>query len=197
MRSHHARLVILAVVLVMARAEPSPAGTPAPLLGIPEADAAFHRGHYQAAVAHAGNLARVRRVLTQAAAGEPIVFAVLGGSISAGSTLGVHNRRGRWLWHGRLFDWFNTTWPAASPHTHTRFNGAVPASTPAYVDGCLGFHLPQNAGATYTYSAPKFKCTPLTPHLAQLPIVYICALESPEKSPGCPTSCHADVLSPP
>ena len=119
--------------------------TALPPLGIPEADAAFSRGQYEAAIAHAGNLRRVRRVIARAAAGEPVTLSVLGGSISAGSTLGVHNRRGSWLWHGRLFNWFNSTWPAAPGATHTHFNGAVPASTPAYVDGCLAFHLPTTA----------------------------------------------------
>ena len=60
--------------------------------------------------------------------------------------LGVHNRKGTWLWHGRFFEWLNRTWPHPG---HRRFNGAVPASTPAYVDGCLHFHLPKTADLAF------------------------------------------------
>lgn len=112
------------------------------LLGIPEADVSLSIAQLDSGVAHAGSVARVRRVLARAQRGEPLTIAILGGSISAGSTLGVHNRKGSWLWHGRLFSWFNQTWPNSG---HRRFNGAVPASTPAYVDGCLHFHLPRTA----------------------------------------------------
>lgn len=139
------RLSLAASLLLTSLATAQTSTAALPPLGIPEADAAFSRGQYEAAVAHAGNLRRVRRVIARAAEGEPVTISVLGGSISAGSTLGVHNRRGNWLWHGRLFSWFNSTWPAAAGATHTRFNGAVPASTPAYVDGCLAFHLPATA----------------------------------------------------
>ena len=44
--------------------------------------------------AHTGNVDRLRRVLAKLERGEPLTVAVLGGSISAGSTLGVHNRKG-------------------------------------------------------------------------------------------------------
>ena len=120
-------------------------------LGIPEADAAFTQPQLESAVAVAGRLTRLHRVLARLEAGEPIMFGVLGGSISAGSTLGVHLRRGRWLWHGRLFEWLNATWPHAA---HRRFNGAVPASTPSYVDGCLDFHLPKSVDLVFIECAP-------------------------------------------
>ena len=92
-------MATVAVLLALATSEPP--------LGIPEADATLTREQFESGVAHTGNVARLQRVLAKAERGEPITMAVLGGSISAGSTLGVHHRKGAWLWHGRLFDFFN------------------------------------------------------------------------------------------
>jgi hypothetical protein len=129
------------IVSLLLSAAAVAAAPPRPL-GLPEADIAFTSAQYDAAVAHAGTPERLRAVLRRLEAGRPVTLAVLGGSISAGSTLGVHHRNGAWLWHGRLFQWINRTWPHAG---HRWFNGAVPASTPAYIDGCLDFHLPRSA----------------------------------------------------
>ena len=93
-------------------------------------------------VAHVGDRQRLRGVLRSLLLGQPIHFAVVGGSISAGSTLGIQHRKAAWLWHGQFFEWLNTTFPNAG---HRRFNGAVPASTPGYVTGCLSFHVPPTA----------------------------------------------------
>ena len=95
-----------------------------------------------AAVAHRDRSGRLQALLSRLVAGEPLEFAVVGGSVSAGSTLGIHRREGLFLWHGRLLQWLNHTYPDAA---HRRVNGAVPASTPAYVEGCLSFHVPPTA----------------------------------------------------
>ena len=90
-------------------------------------------------IAHAGDRRRLWRVLSRFVTGDPVHVSIVGGSISAGSTLGIQHRHAQWLWHGKLFSWLNATFPNAG---HRRFNGAVPASTPGYVTGCLSFHAP-------------------------------------------------------
>jgi len=95
-----------------------------------------------AAVTHKDQSGRLHRVLERLLNGEGLEFAVVGGSVSAGSTLGIHRREGLFLWHGRFLQWLNASFPDAA---HRRINGAVPASTPAYVEGCLSFHVPATA----------------------------------------------------
>ena len=107
-----------------------------------------------AAVTHSDR-GRLSNVLRQLLAGKPLEFAVVGGSISAGSTLGIHRRTSNWLWHGRVFQWLNHTYPNAE---HRRINGAVPASTPAYVEGCLSFHVPTSVDLIfmeYSVNSPE------------------------------------------
>lgn len=85
---------------------------------------------------------RLWNVLRRLAAGQHVHVSIVGGSISAGSTLGIQHRHAKWLWHGKFFEWLNATWPHSD---HRHFNGAVPASTPGYVTGCLSFHAPQTS----------------------------------------------------
>ena len=81
-------------------------------LEAPRALAALTRDQLAASVTRRDR-GRLRSVLTQLIAGEPLEYAVVGGSISAGSTLGIHRREGMFLWHGRFLQWLNATFPNA------------------------------------------------------------------------------------
>lgn len=94
------------------------------------------------AITNVGSRTRLWRVLRGLRQGRGIAFSVLGGSISAGSALGVQYREHAALWHSRVLRWLNASHPVKTGPPHRRFNGAIPASTPAYVDGCLSFSLP-------------------------------------------------------
>lgn len=71
-------------------------------------------------------------------AGQPVTFAVVGGSISAGvGPIAANNS-----YVSRVFHWVNTTFP----HTHHQFHVfALPATTSAYYAPCVtSTSLPSN-----------------------------------------------------
>ena len=95
-------------------------------------------------VAHAGDGVRMGAFASELATGRPLSIAVVGGSISAGSTFtAMRGQKSRWLWHQQFLSWLRVVYP---PHntsdSHTLFNGALPASTPSYVESCISMHVP-------------------------------------------------------
>ncbi|KAH7097127.1 hypothetical protein BKA62DRAFT_774527 [Auriculariales sp. MPI-PUGE-AT-0066] len=89
------------------------------------------------AAAYEGSGDRIRRVLAKAARGEPIVFGILGGSVSRG-----HGCNNCVPFHRQIFDWINTTYPHAG-HRYT--DGSVGARGTNYFKFCHVEHLPSDA----------------------------------------------------
>ena len=105
-------------------------------------------------VAHGGDGERVRRFLGLLAAGQPVSMAVVGGSISAGATYTtLRGEKASWLWHRLFFDWLNATFPHRA---NSQFNGALPASTPGYVESCITLHVPVASDLVFVEYAANF-----------------------------------------
>lgn len=106
------------------------------------------------AVVTAGERSRLDPFLRRLASGHSVSVAVVGGSISAGSTYSIlRGRQAASLWHGHVFQWLNSSFPQVE---HRLFNGALPASTPAYVESCLSFHVPEAADLVFVEYAVNF-----------------------------------------
>ncbi|KAH7097130.1 hypothetical protein BKA62DRAFT_717387 [Auriculariales sp. MPI-PUGE-AT-0066] len=86
--------------------------------------------------AYEGSGDRIRRVLAKAARGEPIVYGIIGGSLSRGH--GCHCT----TFHRQIFDWINATWPHEG---HRYVDGSVGARGSNYFKFCHIEHLPQDA----------------------------------------------------
>ena len=93
-----------------------------------------------ASAVYAGDRVRLWRVLERLRSDQRVSVGFLGGSITAGRTYKVlDGSAANGLWHQRFSAWLNASFPNASLQF---FNGAAPASTPAYIEACLGLHLP-------------------------------------------------------
>lgn len=123
-----------------------------------------------AAVVFGGDRSRLDRVLGRLLAQQPITVGVVGGSISAGSTYSVY--RGGYaakLWHGLFFEWLR----AAHPHrAHEHNNGALPASTPAFVESCVQFQVPPHSDLVLIDFAVNFDTTRAYERLLRRLLVY-------------------------
>ena len=94
------------------------------------------------------------RFLGLLAAGQPVSMAVVGGSISAGATYTtLRGEKASWLWHRLFFDWLNATFPHRA---NSQFNGALPASTPGYVESCITLHVPVASDLVFVEYAANF-----------------------------------------
>ena len=114
------------------------------------------------AVAHGGDGVRFGGAFVdRLAARLPVSIAVVGGSISAGTTFtALRGRKASWLWWRRFVDWLSEAHPPADGAKHTIFNGALPASTPAYVETCLTLHVPSGAHLVLLEYAANFDDAP-------------------------------------
>ena len=105
-------------------------------------------------VAHGGDGMRVRRFMGLLTAGQPVSMAVVGGSISAGATYTtLRGDKASWLWHRLFFDWLNASFPHRA---NSQFNGALPASTPGYVESCITLHVPVASDLVFVEYAANF-----------------------------------------
>lgn len=105
-------------------------------------------------VAHAGDGSRLRGVMQRLTTGQPVSVAIVGGSISAGATYTtLRGEKANWLWHRLFFDWMNMSFPHRA---NTHFNGALPASTPGYVESCITLHVPRAADLVFVEYAANF-----------------------------------------
>ena len=92
-------------------------------------------------VAHAGDGTRMQSFVRKLTTGQPVSVAIVGGSISAGATYTtLRGDKAAWLWHRLFFEWLNASFPHRS---NMHFNGALPASTPGYVESCVSLHVPR------------------------------------------------------
>lgn len=92
----------------------------------------------QRAVSHEGGLERLRCLLAKLRSGANVSIAVLGGSVSAGSSSRVRNDQSG-LYHRKLHRWLQTRYPQARV---THVNAAMPAVPPGYMELCLSLHVP-------------------------------------------------------
>lgn len=105
-------------------------------------------------VAHGGDGVRLQRLVGQLITGQPVSVAVVGGSISAGATYTtLRGSKASWLWHRLFFDWVNASFPHRD---NSHFNGALPASTPGYVESCVTLHVPLAADLVFVEYAANF-----------------------------------------
>ena len=105
-------------------------------------------------IAHEGDEGRLTQFLQRLTSGRPVSVAVVGGSISAGATYTtLRGDKASWLWHRLFFDWLNSTFPNGA---HVHFNGALPASTPGYVESCVTLHVPVAADIVFVEYAANF-----------------------------------------
>eukprot|EP00966_Prymnesium_polylepis_P155873 3601382-Prymnesium_polylepis.1 len=92
----------------------------------------------QTTISHEGNLARLSCLVQRLEAGGSVKMAVLGGSVSAGTSMRVRpDQRG--LFHRKLQRWLEAKFPQVNV-SHT--NAAMPAVPPAYMEQCLRLHIP-------------------------------------------------------
>lgn len=92
----------------------------------------------QQAISHEGGLARLRCLLDKLDAGGNVTMAVLGGSVSAGSSSRVRpDQTG--LYHRKIHRWLQQRWPRANIR---HINAAMPAVPPGYMEQCLSLHVP-------------------------------------------------------
>ena len=89
-------------------------------------------------VSHEGGLASLSCFLAKLRSGRNVTMAVLGGSVSAGSSSRVRPDQGG-LYHRKLHRWLQRRWP----RSHIRhINAAMPAVPPGYMEQCLDLHVP-------------------------------------------------------
>ena len=110
---------------------------------LPQLPDALPRGalsleHLQRSVSHEGGLGRIRCFLAKLRAGENVTVAVLGGSVSAGSSSRVRPDQSG-LFHRKLQRWIATRFPGS--HV-SHVNAAMPAVPPGYMEQCLALHIP-------------------------------------------------------
>ena len=102
----------------------TPPQLPPPRLTLPE---------LRRTVSHEGDLLRLQCVLQRLRDGENVTIGVIGGSISAGTSVRVRaNQSG--LFHKQATEWLQSAYPAAKI---VHFNAAMPAIPPYYMEQCL------------------------------------------------------------
>ena len=89
-------------------------------------------------ISHEGGLSRLRCLLAKLRQGKNVTMAVLGGSVSAGSSSRVRPDQSG-LFHRKLHRWLQRRYPNA--HIH-HINAAMPAVPPGYMEQCLSLHVP-------------------------------------------------------
>ena len=92
----------------------------------------------QRAISHEGGLDRLRMLLRKLRSGANVTMAVLGGSVSAGSSSRVRPDQSG-LFHRKLQRWMQRRFPAAQIN---HVNAALPAVPPGYMEQCLSLHVP-------------------------------------------------------
>ena len=96
--------------------------------------------HRQQGVSHEGGLSSLSCFVSKLRAGRNVTMAVLGGSVSAGSSSRVRPDQGG-LYHRKLHRWLQRRWPRANIR---HINAAMPAVPPGYMEQCLSLHVPPN-----------------------------------------------------
>lgn len=96
----------------------------------------------QRSIAHEGSNRRLREKIAKAQRGENIRMAVVGGSVSAGHTLG----NWRNIYFYRFLDWWNEQFPDGH---HEIFQGAVPATDSGYYAYCFDKHIPKDVDIVF------------------------------------------------
>ena len=94
----------------------------------------------QQAVSHDGNHARLNCVLRRLETGDNVSIAVVGGSVSAGTSMRVRPDQSG-LFHHKLLRWLQQRFPAAKIHLT---NAAMPAVPPYYMEHCIQLHVPKH-----------------------------------------------------
>ena len=89
-------------------------------------------------ISHEGALDRMRRLLIKLRSGGNVTMAVLGGSVSAGSSSRVRPDQSG-LFHRKLHRWLQRRFPQAQI---AHINAAMPAVPPGYMEQCLSLHVP-------------------------------------------------------
>jgi hypothetical protein len=112
----------------------------------------------QRAISHEGGLLRLRNLLAKLRAGANVTMAVLGGSVSAGSSSRVRPDQSG-LFHRKLHRWLQRRFPAA---TISHINAAMPAVPPGYVRGRSGPtpRRAQSLWSTVRFDGALFSHTP-------------------------------------
>jgi len=108
-----------------------------PLLGDDLPAGVLNLAHLRRAVSHEGGLNRLRCFAAKLRAGNNVSIAVLGGSVSAGSSSRVRPDQSG-LYHRKLQRWLQSRFPGHVGH----INAAMPAVPPGYMEQCLSLHVP-------------------------------------------------------
>ena len=108
-----------------------------PLLGDDLPAGGLGLAHLRRAVSHEGGLNRLRCFAATLRAGNNVSIAVLGGSVSAGSSSRVRPDQSG-LYHRKLQRWLQSRFPGHVGH----INAAMPAVPPGYMEQCLSLHVP-------------------------------------------------------
>ena len=105
--------------------------------------------HRQRAISHEGGLERLRCFLAKLRAKENVTIAVLGGSVSAGSSSRVRQDQSG-LFHRKVQRWLQSRFATAGV---SHVNAAMPAVPPGYMEQCLALHIPQAVDLVFLESA--------------------------------------------
>jgi len=92
----------------------------------------------QRSISHEGGLNRLRCFAAKLRSGENVSIAVLGGSVSAGSSSRVRTDQSG-LYHRKLQRWLQSRFPS---NNIFHINAAMPAVPPGYMEQCLSLHVP-------------------------------------------------------
>uniref|UniRef100_A0A7S0IPL4 SGNH hydrolase-type esterase domain-containing protein n=1 Tax=Calcidiscus leptoporus TaxID=127549 RepID=A0A7S0IPL4_9EUKA len=103
-------------------------------------------------LASAGDPLRMECLATKLLSGAPVRLAVIGGSVSFGTTFTTS--RSRALFHWKVYQWLNATFPGV---THEHYSGAVPASGPSYMEHCVHWHVDPHADLVLLEYAVNFE----------------------------------------
>ena len=96
-------------------------------------------------VEHFGDDRRLGCLLRRLQAGVPIRTAVVGGSVSAGSSYDVRrDRRAAYIYHEKVARALQLMFPTSTlvNGTHRHFNGALPGTGPRFFEHCIEAQLP-------------------------------------------------------
>lgn len=103
----------------------------------------------QQSLSHEGDMLRLRCFVSKLAAGKPVSMAVLGGSVSAGSSSRVRPDQSG-LFHRKVQRWLQRRYAPANVSHH---NAAMPAVPPGYMEHCLPLHVPQDVDLVFLEAA--------------------------------------------
>lgn len=98
-----------------------------------------------------GDPVRLQCLASKLLSNRPVKVNILGGSVSFGTTFTTS--RSRSLFHWKVYQWLNATFPGPM---HEHFSGAVPASGPSYMEHCVHWHVIEGADLVLVEYAVNF-----------------------------------------